>query len=356
MARRVTIIALTLCAAALAPATAGAQDPAPAPSPTATPTPTPTPTPEPLIRAGVTVAGVRVGGLTVAAAEARLDAVLGPLFERDVVVAVGHRRFGLDPARLRLRFRADRTARRALRAGEAAPVEPDGTLPRATADPAVSYRHKPLWRFVRRVARKLRVAPRDARLHMTTHHMVTRRSRKGRKLEVRLVVRALQKALVDPRAKRKVRRARKWVAPRVSTRDLRRRYPTVVTIDQSEFRLRLFKRLHYRRGYGVAVGMPAYPTPNGLFAIQSKQVNPTWTAPNSPWAGELAGQQISGGAWNNPLKARWMGVSGSVGIHGTGMPWTIGTRASHGCIRMGVPDVIDLFARVPIGTPVLIGP
>jgi lipoprotein-anchoring transpeptidase ErfK/SrfK len=100
--------------------------------------------------------------------------------------------------------------------------------------------------------------------------------------------------------------------------------------------------------------MPAYPTPTGLFSIQSKQVNPSWTAPNSPWAGEMAGQQVAGGAWNNPLKARWMGVSGSVGIHGTGMPWSIGTRASHGCIRMTVPDVIDLFRRVPLGTPVLI--
>ena len=56
-----------------------------------------------------------------------------------------------------------------------------------------------------------------------------------------------------------------------------------------------------------------------------KQVNPTWTAPNSPWAGEMAGQQVAGGAIDNPLKARWMGVAGSVGIHGTGQPWTIGS-------------------------------
>ena len=49
-----------------------------------------------------------------------------------------------------------------------------------------------------------------------------------------------------------------------------------------------------------------------------------------------------------------MGVNGAVGIHGTGQPWSIGTRASHGCIRMTVPDVIDLFGRVDVGTPVLI--
>ena len=130
----------------------------------------------------------------------------------------------------------------------------------------------------------------------------------------------------------------------------------MITIDQSSFRLRLFKRLKFSKGYGVAVGQPAYPTPNGRFALQSKQVNPTWTAPNSPWAGEMGGQSVAGGAPDNPLKARWMGVSGAVGIHGTGEPWSIGTRASHGCIRMTVPDVIDLFDRVSVGTPVLIAP
>ena len=142
--------------------------------------------------------------------------------------------------------------------------------------------------------------------------------------------------------------------PKVRTKELRRTYRTVITIDRSSFRLRLFKRLRFAKGYGVAVGLPEYPTPTGLFAIQSKQVNPTWTAPNSPWAGEMAGQQVAGGAPDNPLKARWMGVNGAVGIHGTGQPWSIGTRASHGCIRMTVRDVIDLFGRVSIGTPVLI--
>jgi lipoprotein-anchoring transpeptidase ErfK/SrfK len=144
------------------------------------------------------------------------------------------------------------------------------------------------------------------------------------------------------------------VTPRIRTRELTKAYPSIVTIDRDHFRLRLFKRLKFVKGYGVAVGQPAYPTPAGLFAIQSKQVNPTWTAPNSPWAGEMAGQQVAGGAPDNPLKARWMGVNGAVGIHGTGQPWSIGTRASHGCIRMTVPDVIDLFRRVSIGTPVLI--
>ena len=49
-----------------------------------------------------------------------------------------------------------------------------------------------------------------------------------------------------------------------------------------------------------------------------------------------------------------MGLRDGIGIHGTGQDWSIGTRASHGCIRMHVDDVIALYKRVPLGTPVLI--
>ena len=79
-----------------------------------------------------------------------------------------------------------------------------------------------------------------------------------------------------------------------------------------------------------------------------------WSVPNSPWAGELPGTTVAGGCAANPLKARWMGIADGVGIHGTGEDYSIGSRASHGCIRMHVSDVIDLYPRVPVGTPVLI--
>jgi lipoprotein-anchoring transpeptidase ErfK/SrfK len=100
--------------------------------------------------------------------------------------------------------------------------------------------------------------------------------------------------------------------------------------------------------------MAGLSTPAGLFSITSKQVNPAWHVPNAAWAGSLAGQVIPGGAPNNPLKARWLGITDGVGIHGTAEDWSIGSRASHGCIRMHVHDVIALYPRVPIGTPVLI--
>jgi len=313
-----------------------------------------TPPPEERIRAGVTVSGVDVGNLTVAEAQARLGQTLGPVLAADVVVAAGGRTFALKLADIDFKFRAGRTALRALYAGQSAPPAPDGSLPPASATPSVSYKRKPVWRFVRSVAAKVGVKARDARIRITPTKLIKRPGRKGKAMAVKPVVTAIQQAVADPLLPREVGSKLTTVTPKIQTKELAKAYPSVITIDRSSFRLRLFKRLKFAKGYGVAVGMPAYPTPSGLFAIQTKQVNPTWTAPNSPWAGEMAGQQVAGGAADNPLKARWMGVSGAVGIHGTGQPWSIGTQASHGCIRMTVSDVIDLFGRVDVGTPVLI--
>ncbi len=312
------------------------------------------PAEEPRIRAGVTVSGVDVGNLTVAEATAKLEQTLAPVLAKDVVVRGGGKRIPLKMGAIKFKFHADRTALRALYAGQDAPPAPDGSLPPASATPSVSYKRKPVWRFVRSAAAKLAIAPRDARIRITVTKLIKRPGRKGRSMAVAPVVEAIQAAVANPLAAREIKPKLVKVTPKIRTKELAKAYPSVITIDRSSFRLRLFKKLKFVKSYGVAVGQPAYPTPAGRFAIQSKQVNPTWTAPNSPWAGEMAGQQVAGGAADNPLKARWMGVSGAVGIHGTGQPWSIGSQASHGCIRMTVPDVIDLFGRVAVGTPVLI--
>ncbi len=338
--RALALALLTAVVTLVAAAAAGAQAP---------------PAPEERIRAGVTVSGVDVGNLTLAEAKLRIQQTLTPVASAGIGVAVGGRRFTIKPSALGYQLRAGRTALRALYAGQAAPPAADGTLPPAAATPSVRYSRKPLWRAVRAIAGKVGVAARDARVRITITRILRRPGRKGKAMKVRPVVAAAEKILADPTLPREVAGTLVRTTPRIQTRELKRAYPTIITISRSSFRLRLFRNLKFSKSYGVAVGMPAYPTPTGRFAIQSKQVNPTWTAPNSPWAGEMAGQQVAGGAADNPLKARWMGVSGSVGIHGTGMPWSIGTQASHGCIRMTVPDVIDLFGRVSIGTPVLIG-
>jgi len=103
---------------------------------------------------------------------------------------------------------------------------------------------------------------------------------------------------------------------------------------------------------GVAVGQSQYPTPVGRFEIVTKQRNPWWYPPNSAWA---AGEQPVPPGPGNPLGTRWMGISApGVGLHGTPDAASIGYSASHGCIRMRIPDAEWLFVHVRVGSPVWI--
>jgi lipoprotein-anchoring transpeptidase ErfK/SrfK len=140
----------------------------------------------------------------------------------------------------------------------------------------------------------------------------------------------------------------------VRRRDVLARNRTVVTVHRRGFRLRVFKRLRKVASYPVAVGMPGHATPRGRFRIANKAVDPAWSAPDKPWAGAYRGEVVAGGAAANPLRARWLGIVDGVGIHGTAATWSLGRRASHGCIRMSVPAVKRVYRLVPAGARVLI--
>ena len=299
---------------------------------------------EPRIAPGTKAGNLDVGNLTVNEAITRLQASYNASLGRPISVHVAGRRFPLTMKKAKLAFDAPLTARRALR------------QPRAKVPLAISWDHAVVKKLGKRVARTVHRAPRDATIRITLRHIYRNKARTGRSVKAARVRKLVARTLANPEpdSSRIVTPGHKVLQPKVSTRDLRRVYGTVITIDRAHFKLRLFKRLRFSKRYGVAVGQPAYPTPTGRFSITNKQVNPAWTAPNSPWAGELAGTTTPGGAASNPLRARWMGIAGGVGIHGTSQEYSIGSRASHGCIRMRVADVIDLYPRVPLGTPVLI--
>ena len=299
---------------------------------------------EPRIAPGTKAGNLDVGGLTVNEAVAKLQQSYNASMGRPISVQVAGRRYRLTMKKANFAFDAPLTARRALR-------QPGANVPLALAWDA-----KVVHALSQRVAREVYLAPRNATIRITLRHIYRNRARTGRSLSATAVKTMVEQTLAnpDPASSRIVRPARKILKAKLTADKLARAYPTVVTIDRNSFTLRLFKRLKISKRYGVAVGQPAYPTPTGQYSIQNKQVNPAWTAPNSPWAGELAGTTTPGGSASNPLRARWMGITGGVGIHGTSQEYSIGTRASHGCIRMRVADVIDLYPRVPLGTPVLI--
>jgi lipoprotein-anchoring transpeptidase ErfK/SrfK len=132
----------------------------------------------------------------------------------------------------------------------------------------------------------------------------------------------------------------------------RANFGPVIVISRSKNRLYLSRGARRWKTFGVATGQPAYPSPAGRFTIVAKQLNPWWYPPASPWATGLSPVPPGPG---NPLGTRWMGLSVSgVGIHGTPDAASIGYSASHGCIRMQIPDAEWLFEHVSVGTTVFI--
>jgi len=104
----------------------------------------------------------------------------------------------------------------------------------------------------------------------------------------------------------------------------------------------------------AATAMPGFETPPGTWQIVNKAANPTWVNPDpNGWgAGEPA--EIPPGP-GNPLGTRALYLNApGIRIHGTYDSGSIGTYASHGCIRMNISDSEELYGIVPIGTPVLI--
>ncbi len=308
------------------------------------------PLPGERIPGGVSAAGIDVSGLTVDEASVRLyDAVHEQIELGDITAQAADTTWTLKPDDTGLVFDSLMSAKRALYAGRDAAGRPvDVPL-------VVTFRKSAVNAFVATIGDRLHRPARDAQLKITLRRVRVTHSKPGRDIDRKGLAKQIAAALGDPRLARSFTPKPRRVKAKLTADKLRASASTVLTISQKTFTLRLFKRLKVVKRYKVAVGQRQYPTPRGRFSIVSKQVNPVWSVPNSPWAGELAGTTVDGGSAANPLKARWMGIVNGVGIHGTGEGGSIGSRASHGCIRMHVSDVIALYKRVPVGTPVLIG-
>ena len=131
--------------------------------------------------------------------------------------------------------------------------------------------------------------------------------------------------------------------------------PGTVVVRTAERRLYLVLGNGAALSYPVAVGKPGKQW-FGTAVIDGKHVRPAWAPPrevkrDNPRLPNL----IPGGAPNNPMGVAALTLSGGeYAIHGTNRPGSIGTYASYGCIRMFNHDIVDLFQRVSVGTPVVV--
>lgn len=130
--------------------------------------------------------------------------------------------------------------------------------------------------------------------------------------------------------------------------------PGVILIRTGERRLYLTLPGERAIRYAVAVGKQGRQW-QGNSHVAFKQRNPTWHPPEMVRRDNPSLPRVIGPGPSNPLGAAVLVLgNGTYGIHGTNRPSSIGTAASYGCFRMRNEDVLDLYARVPEGTPVIV--
>jgi lipoprotein-anchoring transpeptidase ErfK/SrfK len=311
--------------------------------------------------AGASVAGVAVEGLTREQALERTSRRVGALITRPVHVQLGAVRYTMTPEQASVGFDLEDAIDRAHAAGQRGSFLRRGwrklTGEKVASDLAVpvAVDNAAIRAFVDRIARRNAREPKNAALDLKLTRVGVKAAEPGRRLAARdALVARLTRRLTSRTDDRTIRARTIEVAAKVTEDKIFDSQPVAVTVSRSERRARFFRRGELVKTYTVAVGTAEYPTPTGEYVVQTKQVNPAWNVPKSSWAGSLAGQVIPGGDPRNPLVARWIGFNGSVGFHGTASSGSLGSAASHGCIRMAPSDVIDLYKRVDVGTPILV--
>ncbi|MGZ4278177.1 MAG: L,D-transpeptidase family protein [Solirubrobacteraceae bacterium] len=310
---------------------------------------------------GIRIGGVDVGGMTVAAARRRLQHDAVESRRRTLHVHVAGRTFTLPAERSRVTVELQPALDRALadshRGWIGARVRQELSRERVDERIPLAARYAPgvVPALVGQIAATVARKPVDASVKPAAGGLSTTPSHPGRALDAGRLKTQLASALIHPSRPADITATTHPVAAATSSKDLAAKYPAYIIVDRKAHTLRFYEHLRLSRTYPIAVGRQGLETPPGLYDVQWKQTNPSWYVPNSAWAGKLAGKVIPPGP-DDPIKARWMAFNGGAGIHGIDPSeyGSIGHDASHGCVRMRIPDVISLYARTPVHTPVFV--
>lgn len=304
---------------------------------------------------GVKVAGIDVGGMTRDEATVAVTAATDQWLSQQLKVKAGGETWHLTPAELGVTADVgtsvdsafsvadsyswmDRALRRIRGESVDASFDVDYAFDKAQAE-----------KFVKGAEGKVLRQPQDASVKIGDKgNVVFVHSKPGHELDSVVGIRNIRKALNEHQDS--VSLPLKKVQPEVSNKTLGK----TIVVDISSTTLTLYDGFKVERRYRVATAAPGYTTPLGTWKIINKVENPTWInpAPNGWGAGEPA--QIAPGP-GNPLGTRALYLDApGIRIHGTSDSASIGTHASHGCIRMFISDSEALYPLVPVGTTVLI--
>jgi lipoprotein-anchoring transpeptidase ErfK/SrfK len=285
-----------------------------------------------IIPRGVSVGNVYVGGLTSEQARARLRWA----FNRPVHLSFNEQHWTVPARYLGATVDPDQGVTDALAAARAERVKAD-----------VKIDASKVHDYANALDRRFSYDATDAHAYLVGLTPAIARGKPGLQVRVQETARRLERALRSG-LRRRVVVGWEVVQPRVTSTS----FGPIIVIRRGSNSLNLYSGTQLVRTFKIATGRAEYPTPTGDFAVVDMQRNPWWRPPSSDWARGL--KPIPPGP-GNPLGTRWMGLSApGVGIHGTPDAASVGYSASHGCIRMYVPDAEWLFDHVHVGTPVFI--
>jgi lipoprotein-anchoring transpeptidase ErfK/SrfK len=303
---------------------------------------------------GARIANVSVSRLTVAEAASLCRRRLTAQANVPVELKVDSEVYTAAPADLSMDFNYDKMARDAYdRAWNVNVVE---RLIRRflgrpkTVDMPVITTYDPakLQAFVNGVMPAINCKPRNAYMDVSQGEAHLVASRDGRQADSAKVLAAAQASLRDGR-RAVIVPVDKKTPPAVTRFNIGK----FILVNQAAHTLRLYEGEKLLAEWPVAVGSPKYPTVIGEWKVVKVEKNPTWYNRGSTWAENMP-EMIPPGP-NNPLGTRAITINGGgVLIHGTYDTGSIGSSASHGCVRMRVPDVEALFPHAFVGMPVYI--
>lgn len=313
-----------------------------------------------IVSNGVTVAGHDLSGMTEAQARAVIENAVSTPMLRPVTVIGDNQTWTLDPNGI-VTIDVDSMVasayapRRTATFGERLNSRLTGELLPADIKPAYAVDAEAITAWVAQTAAQVDRKPVNATRTLVKYKFKIKPSVPGATANQTDAVAQISQALSADAALSSATRVVTLPVAVLKPKVVESSFKTALVVSLSECRIRLYKGAKLVKSYRCAPGRAAFPTPTGDFEIQSKLRYAPWYNPGSAWAASMPAV-IPGGP-GNPMGTTKIGINYS-GIFMHGVPpseyGSIGTHASHGCMRMMPSDVLDLYGRVKIGNPVFI--
>lgn len=304
---------------------------------------------------GVTIAGVDVGGMTKAEA---VDAVRGSAamtLQAELRLRARGRSWKVSLEELGQRSNATGSVNRALALGES--MSAFSRFWHRFNDESIGQEVELSYSgagrvdaVLTRIAHDVSKKPRSADIAYDDGQVRFVKSRPGRALDF-VQARASVRAALRSQAVDEVVLPVLKVTPKVTERTM----PSTIIVRVDENKLYLYDGFDVVRTWSVATAMPGWITPQGDWNLYRKAVNPTWYNPAlDSWGADLPAVVPGGPTAPMGTRALYITAPGLIRVHGTPADSSIGTYASHGCIRMHNYEIEELYPMVDVGTRVIV--